>query len=107
MVDVSDGLVADLRHVAAASGVVINLVSKALDVADPLRDAAAAMGKDPLEWVLTGGEDHALAATFPATVGAPPGWTTIGMVTAGDADVRLDGRAVTGQGGWTHLGGPR
>ncbi len=107
MVDVSDGLVADLRHVAEASGVTINVVSAALEVADPLRDAAAAMGKDPLEWVLSGGEDHALAATFPATVGAPPGWTMIGRVTEGDGEVTLDGRLVTGQGGWTHLGGPR
>jgi thiamine-monophosphate kinase len=52
----------------------------AFEVPAALRDAAAALGKDPLEWMLTGGEDHALAATFPSPGQVPDGWTVIGEV---------------------------
>ena len=80
MVDVSDGLMSDLGHVAEASGVAISVDVAALEVADPVTDAAAALGKDPLEWVLTGGEDHALAATFPAGTAVPQGLDVVGEV---------------------------
>ena len=30
-----------------------------------MRDAAQALGVDPYTWLLAGGDDHALAATFP------------------------------------------
>jgi thiamine-monophosphate kinase len=35
-----------------------------------------------MSWVLTGGEDHALVATFPPRVPLPEGWTPIGTVRA-------------------------
>ena len=44
--------------------------------------------------MLTGGEDHALVATFPPDVALPAGWTTIGSVHASDGGgpgVRVDG----------------
>ena len=65
MVDVSDGLVADLRHVAIASGVGIELDTSRLEVSAKLRDVGKALGVEPMDWVLAGGDDHALAATFP------------------------------------------
>ncbi len=81
MTDVSDGLLADLGHIASASGVHIDLSVDGLrpDI-DALAAAAADVGADPLQWVLGGGEDHALVATFPA--GTPPGWRVIGTVVA-------------------------
>lgn len=38
-----------------------------------LAEIASALGLDPLRWVLTGGEDHALAATFPGDAPLPEG----------------------------------
>ncbi len=103
MIDVSDGLVADLGHLAEASGVRVDVDSAALEVPDLLRDAAAALGRDPQEWLLTGGEDHALAATFPPLLGPPEGWTVVGRVGEGSG-VRVDGAVVEGSGGWRHYG---
>ena len=65
MTDVSDGLVADLERIAEASGVRIDLRADALDLPPKLREVGAALNVDPLVWVLTGGDDYALAATFP------------------------------------------
>ena len=44
------------------------------------QQVASALGGDPLAWVLTGGEDHALLAAFPAGAALPEGWTAIGSV---------------------------
>ncbi|OBJ52842.1 thiamine-phosphate kinase [Mycobacterium sp. 1423905.2] len=99
MIDVSDGLVADLRHVADASGVGIDLSTASLDADYRLLSAAgAAVGADPWSWVLGGGEDHALVACF---AGAPPdGWRVIGQVLDGPARVLVDGDAWQGNPGW-------
>ncbi|WP_276004609.1 thiamine-phosphate kinase, partial [Mycobacterium heidelbergense] len=52
MIDVSDGLIADLRHVADASGVGIDVSTAALRADhDALTAAAAAVGADPWPWV--------------------------------------------------------
>ena len=88
MCDVSDGLLADAAHIAADSRVVIDLDRSALEraclePAGPLQQVGSALGTDPMSWVLTGGEDHALLATFPARVALPDGWTAIGEVRKG------------------------
>jgi thiamine-monophosphate kinase len=88
MCDVSDGLLADLGHLAADSRVIIDLdraavVRTFLEPAGPLQQVASALGADPLAWVLTGGEDHALVATFRPTAQLPDGWSVIGSVRAG------------------------
>jgi thiamine-monophosphate kinase len=97
MCDVSDGLLADAGHLAADSGVLVDLdggVLRETFVTGPLPQVAAALGGDPLAWVLTGGEDHALVATFPAGAGLPAGWARIGSVhqaTDDGSGVRVDG----------------
>lgn len=99
MVDVSDGLVADLGHLAMASGVGIDVSTAALaDDRAALAEAAAAVGADPLTWVLGGGEDHALVATFAGPV--PAGWRPIGRVLDGPPRVLVDGRPWAGYSGW-------
>jgi thiamine-monophosphate kinase len=102
MIDISDGLVADLGHIAAASTVGIDLVRDAFEVPDPMRDAASALGVDPYDWILAGGDDHALAATFPDGVALPPQWRAIGTVVEGSG-VTVDGRPYAGRPGWDHF----
>ncbi|GAB3801136.1 hypothetical protein GCM10027605_18000 [Micromonospora zhanjiangensis] len=102
MVDVSDGLLADLGHLAAASRVAIDLRRSAFDVPDQMRDAAAALGVDPYAWLLAGGDDHALAAAFPEDVPLPDGWRAVGHVVHGSG-VTVDGRPFTGPAGWDHF----
>jgi thiamine-monophosphate kinase len=127
MIDISDGLLADLGHIADASGVLIDLEPAQLRPGEPLLEAARAVpaprrhvdffgrtdGGDPgrpadpdlelaLQWVLTGGEDHSLAATFPPAVTLPARWTVIGEVLPGRG-VLVAGRLWTGPAGWDHF----
>jgi thiamine-monophosphate kinase len=60
--------------------------------------AAAAVSADALAWVLGGGEDHALVATFPAS--PPDGWRAIGQVLDGPPRVLVDGDTWRGNPGW-------
>ena len=99
MVDVSDGLVADLGHVARASGVAVSLHSDAFHVPQEFQDTARALNADPLHWLLGGGDDHALAACFPAEVDLPMAWSVVGRVEEGEG-VLVDGTPWTGPTGW-------
>jgi thiamine-monophosphate kinase len=102
MIDISDGLLADLNHVADASRVLIDVDSARLPADPVLQTAAGALGADWLRWMLTGGEDHALAATFPPGTGLPGHWSVIGTVREGHG-VMVDSRLAEGRGGWDHF----
>lgn len=107
MMDVSDGLLRDGARLATASGVVLDLDGDALaaDI-ERLTAAADAVGARPLDWVLGGGEDHGLLATFPAGVPLPPPFRAIGRVVAGGPGaVLVDGREPDAPRGWDHFGG--
>ncbi len=102
MIDVSDGLLADVSHLAKASGVLADLESELIPVADQLQETSSAFNVDPLTWVLAGGDDHSLVATFPAGSQLPQMFTMIGRITAVGANgpgVAVDGRHWSGQGG--------
>jgi thiamine-monophosphate kinase len=124
MIDVSDGLLADLGHIADASRVQIDVDSAAALSAQAgysLLEAARAVqmadrnfsysrtGRgtspehaDALGWVLTGGEDHSLVATFPPSTALPRRWRIIGAVREGSG-VLVDQAPWAGDTGWNHF----
>ncbi|WP_206511113.1 thiamine-phosphate kinase [Rhodococcus sp. BGS-1C] len=103
LTDVSDGLLADLGHIAVASSVDIDLDSGSFSMSDEMNSAAEELGVSPLSWMLTGGEDHALAGTFASAADLPNGWTVIGRTTdpRGAPTVTVDSRSYSGPAGWT------
>jgi thiamine-monophosphate kinase len=61
-IDVSDGISSDLRHICRGSGVGAVVYESQLPIGEKLSHAARTTGKDPLDWVLNGGEDYVLLA---------------------------------------------
>lgn len=102
MIDVSDGLLQDLGHIATDSVVGVDVHTDAFQVPDQMRDAATALGVDPYHWLLAGGDDHALVATFPPAVTLPPEFRVIGVVHEGTG-VTVDRKPWTGGMGWDHF----
>jgi thiamine-monophosphate kinase len=117
MIDVSDGLVTDLGHIAAESGVGARIDVAALPLSEATRAVARALGRDPVRWALSGGEDYELLFTAVAdragdvaravTEGTGTPVHRIGQVRPPEEGLRFldqDGRPHAVEPGFDHFG---
>ena len=113
MIDVSDGLGADAEHLAAASGLGIEVELESVPLAPGVRETAEAAGRDPLEMAASGGEDYELLCALPrgamdeasaAVESAGGKLTEIGrFVAGGSVRLRLPGGRSVPASGHDHL----
>lgn len=103
LMDLSDGLLRDATRIAHASEVGIALESAKVPVHAGARQVAEHVGADPVEWALTGGEDHHMLAVFPRESAVPEGWIIVGETTDAHEGLRVDGVAPVSL-GWDHFG---
>jgi thiamine-monophosphate kinase len=99
MLDISDGLAKDAARIARASSVSIRLNRRDLDgFIATVEEPAMALNADAASWVLFGGEDHGLLATFAPDAKLPRAFKPIGRVADGEG-VWLDDQLLP-EGGW-------
>jgi thiamine-monophosphate kinase len=95
---------ADLDRLRVAAAALDSASGDSVDATDA--DAGADVGDRAEGWVLSGGEDHALLAMFPADADLPDAFRAIGTVRTVEgegAGVRVDGRVAHRATGWDHF----
>jgi thiamine-monophosphate kinase len=109
MMDLSDGLASDVRHICDRSGVGCNVDLELLPVEADTKELARSLGRNPAVLAATGGEDYELLISAPErlldalaeSVRLP--LTVIGEVTQGDVALRRGDEPVEGLSGWDHF----
>jgi thiamine-monophosphate kinase len=112
MIDLSDGLGGDARHVAAASGVALEIELNTVPVAPEASEEARRLGVPAEQFAAEGGEDYELLVALPARFDADDLFvrecgiplTCIGRASEGSgAEFRLAGRSLELH-GFNHFG---
>ena len=115
MIDLSDGLAGDAAHLSGESSVSLQIKAGSLPLAKGVAEVAAAVGRDPLQLAVSGGEDYELLAALPADnlgeasarlgEAAETTLTPIGEVASGEgAEIRLPGGELLEASGYDHFG---
>lgn len=111
MIDISDGLGAEVHHICEQSGVGAEIDAATIPIHETVRAAGRTLGRSPLPWALSGGEDFELLFSItPKNLKAlaASGLTCfpVGRVTA-DKNIALlnteNGKTVALPGGYNHF----
>ena len=82
MMDISDGVGSDLRHILDESGVGARIDTGKLPISKELQALCSEKGSDPKELALSGGEDYELLFTMDPQETPDIPYTVIGEITA-------------------------
>ncbi len=111
MIDLSDGLASDVRHICEKSGVGCRVGLDLLPVAGDTREYLHSAGRDPEILAATGGEDYELLIAAPQevvealTAESEVPVTVIGEVTEKEVVFLRGGEPVENLSGWDHFPG--
>ena len=110
MIDLSDGLASDVRHVCGQSGVGCRVDLDLLPIAGDTKRLADAFGIDPLELAATAGEDYELLISAEGRVieelakAVDTHLTVVGEIGGSKVEFLRGGKAIEGLSGWDHFG---
>lgn len=109
MIDLSDGLASDVRHICEKSGVGCRIELSRLPVAGDTREYLASRDENPKVLAATGGEDYELLVAVPeagidqlaAEIDVP--LTVVGEITDENVVFLRNGQPVEDLSGWNHF----